>query len=310
MQFDRARRERREQQHAAEMGAGGGPAGQQAERSASAPGSPAAVAAEPVGPSSASPRAAEEAASAGGSAAGVASGEAGAASEPGPAPTAVTDSWDDSLYASGSSDDEDEDAAAAAAGAAASSGIDVRYAAALEAAAEGSSSAEEAAAAPGAPSLDGMAAAVQQQQEERKQQQQQQQRQPSLWHAFEGGRRMLQVGLPSLGCRWLGHLAAHACCSLLGPMALLLHLLALGTLYLSNAAAAQHRLSTFRRDLQRFVGQCNLQTDIKEACFLGADDGLVAAGSDDGRVFVFRTSDGECIRQDRVWVVGFIWRWR
>lgn len=47
---------------------------------------------------------------------------------------------------------------------------------------------------------------------------------------------------------------------------------------------------------QRFVGQCNLQTDIKEACFLGADDALVAAGSDDGRVFIFNAATGECVR--------------
>jgi hypothetical protein len=48
--------------------------------------------------------------------------------------------------------------------------------------------------------------------------------------------------------------------------------------------------------VQRFVGQCNLQTDIKECCFLGCSDELVATGSDDGRVFIFRTATGECIR--------------
>ena len=48
--------------------------------------------------------------------------------------------------------------------------------------------------------------------------------------------------------------------------------------------------------MQRYVGQCNLQTDIKECCFLGCNDELVAAGSDDGRVFIFRTATGECIR--------------
>jgi WD and tetratricopeptide repeat-containing protein 1 len=47
---------------------------------------------------------------------------------------------------------------------------------------------------------------------------------------------------------------------------------------------------------QRYIGQCNLQTDIKEARFLGADDSLVAAGSDDGRVFIYRAATGECIR--------------
>jgi WD and tetratricopeptide repeat-containing protein 1 len=35
------------------------------------------------------------------------------------------------------------------------------------------------------------------------------------------------------------------------------------------------------------VGQCNVQTDIKEAVFLGQDDALVACGSDDGYVFIY-----------------------
>jgi hypothetical protein len=33
-----------------------------------------------------------------------------------------------------------------------------------------------------------------------------------------------------------------------------------------------------RRLLQRYTGHCNIQTDIKEACFLGDNDELVAAG--------------------------------
>jgi WD40 repeat protein len=48
--------------------------------------------------------------------------------------------------------------------------------------------------------------------------------------------------------------------------------------------------------LQRFVGHCNLQTDIKEAVFLGQDDSFVAAGSDDGRIYLYDTSSGVCLR--------------
>lgn len=48
--------------------------------------------------------------------------------------------------------------------------------------------------------------------------------------------------------------------------------------------------------LQRFVGHCNLQTDIKEAVFLGQDDSFVAAGSDDGRIYLYDASSGVCLR--------------
>ncbi|EFN53955.1 hypothetical protein CHLNCDRAFT_136223 [Chlorella variabilis] len=173
---------------------------------------------------------------------------AAAPAAPASAAAAGGDSWDDPYASGGSEDEEGEDFAAAAAGAAASSGIDAAYAAALEAAAAGGRGADAAAAARGAPSLDGLAA--QQQQDQQQQQQEQGQEaggrgakhqaghQPSLWSAFEGGRRMLQ----------------------------------------------------------RYVGQCNLQTDIKEAAFLGADDSLVATGSDDGRVFIFAAATGECVR--------------
>lgn len=39
----------------------------------------------------------------------------------------------------------------------------------------------------------------------------------------------------------------------------------------------------------RYIGQCNIQTDIKESVFLGADDNLVACGSDDGRIYIYHT---------------------
>ncbi|KAK9863498.1 hypothetical protein WJX84_002533 [Apatococcus fuscideae] len=51
-----------------------------------------------------------------------------------------------------------------------------------------------------------------------------------------------------------------------------------------------------RRMLQRFVGHCNVQTDIKEACFLGQNDELVAAGSDDGNVFIYSVATGQPVR--------------
>ena len=51
------------------------------------------------------------------------------------------------------------------------------------------------------------------------------------------------------------------------------------------------RPQAVRRLVQRYVGQCNLQTDIKEAVFLGQDQ-LVAAGSDDGNVYIFNAASG------------------
>lgn len=44
--------------------------------------------------------------------------------------------------------------------------------------------------------------------------------------------------------------------------------------------------------LRRYIGACNMQTDIKEACFLGDDDELVAAGSDSGFVFIWNADTG------------------
>lgn len=43
---------------------------------------------------------------------------------------------------------------------------------------------------------------------------------------------------------------------------------------------------------QRYVGHRNLNTDIKEACFLGGHDDMVACGSDDGRVFIYNAETG------------------
>ncbi|EFJ39457.1 hypothetical protein VOLCADRAFT_100946 [Volvox carteri f. nagariensis] len=51
-----------------------------------------------------------------------------------------------------------------------------------------------------------------------------------------------------------------------------------------------------RRMLQRYVGQCNVQTDIKEVNFIGCDDRVVAAGSDCGRVFLYDADTGAVLR--------------
>lgn len=50
-----------------------------------------------------------------------------------------------------------------------------------------------------------------------------------------------------------------------------------------------------RRMLHRFVGHANVQTDIKEAIFMGSHDDLVAAGSDDGSVFIYDAVTGQVV---------------
>ena len=47
-----------------------------------------------------------------------------------------------------------------------------------------------------------------------------------------------------------------------------------------------------RRMGQRLIGQLNISTDIKEVAFLGPHDSLVAAGSDDGHVFIYHAVRG------------------
>ncbi|GBF94894.1 hypothetical protein Rsub_08137 [Raphidocelis subcapitata] len=51
-----------------------------------------------------------------------------------------------------------------------------------------------------------------------------------------------------------------------------------------------------RRMLARCIGHSNVQTDIKEAVFLGRGDGLIACGSDDGRVFIYDADSGAPIK--------------
>ena len=45
---------------------------------------------------------------------------------------------------------------------------------------------------------------------------------------------------------------------------------------------------------QTFIGQCNLRTDIKEACFC-FDDRFVACGSDDGSVYFFEVQGNKLV---------------
>ncbi|XP_026748747.1 WD and tetratricopeptide repeats protein 1 isoform X2 [Galleria mellonella] len=47
---------------------------------------------------------------------------------------------------------------------------------------------------------------------------------------------------------------------------------------------------------QRFLGHCNTTTDIKEANFLGPDANFVAAGSDDGSMFIWCRRSGNIVR--------------
>ena len=44
------------------------------------------------------------------------------------------------------------------------------------------------------------------------------------------------------------------------------------------------------------VGHANVQTDIKEAIFVGLHDDLVAAGSDDGSVFIYDAVTGQVVK--------------
>ena len=46
----------------------------------------------------------------------------------------------------------------------------------------------------------------------------------------------------------------------------------------------------------RFCGHCNTHTDIKEANFLGERGEYVAAGSDDGNIFIWEKASGNLVR--------------
>jgi len=49
------------------------------------------------------------------------------------------------------------------------------------------------------------------------------------------------------------------------------------------------------RILQRYVGACNVQTDIKEADFFGLNEKYIIAGSDDGRAFIWEQASGRLV---------------
>ena len=57
---------------------------------------------------------------------------------------------------------------------------------------------------------------------------------------------------------------------------------------------------------QRYVGHRNVQTDIKEAVFMGGFDNLVAAGSDDGQVFIYNADTGYPVRASPIPFCHFI----
>ena len=46
----------------------------------------------------------------------------------------------------------------------------------------------------------------------------------------------------------------------------------------------------------RFCGHCNTHTDIKEASFLGEGAEYIAAGSDDGNIYIWEKSSGNLVR--------------
>ena len=48
--------------------------------------------------------------------------------------------------------------------------------------------------------------------------------------------------------------------------------------------------------LSHYIGHCNTTTDIKEAIFLGQSGDFIAAGSDDGNLFIWETVSGNVVR--------------
>ncbi|XP_069358026.1 WD and tetratricopeptide repeats protein 1 isoform X1 [Maniola hyperantus] len=64
----------------------------------------------------------------------------------------------------------------------------------------------------------------------------------------------------------------------------------------SGSALERQSRSTALDYSCRFLGHCNTTTDIKEANFLGPDANFVAAGSDDGSLFIWCRKSGNIIR--------------
>lgn len=64
-----------------------------------------------------------------------------------------------------------------------------------------------------------------------------------------------------------------------------------------NISSLEKQLRTTAADYEhRFLGHCNTTTDIKEANFLGADGNFIAAGSDDGSIFIWCRRTGNIVR--------------
>ncbi|EHA8588801.1 putative WD and tetratricopeptide repeats protein 1 [Cocos nucifera] len=69
----------------------------------------------------------------------------------------------------------------------------------------------------------------------------------------------------------------------------------------SPSSSSQHENSSYQPEVvidmkQRFVGHCNVGTDIKQASFLGQQGEYVASGSDDGRWFIWEKRTGRLIK--------------
>ncbi|XP_047531028.1 WD and tetratricopeptide repeats protein 1 isoform X3 [Vanessa atalanta] len=64
-----------------------------------------------------------------------------------------------------------------------------------------------------------------------------------------------------------------------------------------SGSALERQLRSSALDYKcRFLGHCNTTTDIKEANFLGPEANFVAAGSDDGSMFIWCRKSGNIIR--------------
>ncbi|KAG6453902.1 WD and tetratricopeptide repeats protein 1 isoform X2 [Manduca sexta] len=70
-----------------------------------------------------------------------------------------------------------------------------------------------------------------------------------------------------------------------------------GTGVCTATSALERTLRNASRDYElRFLGHCNTTTDIKEANFLGPDAMYIAAGSDDGSMFIWCRKTGNIVR--------------
>ncbi|GMY06996.1 protein ALTERED SEED GERMINATION 2 isoform X1 [Fagus crenata] len=69
----------------------------------------------------------------------------------------------------------------------------------------------------------------------------------------------------------------------------------------SPSSSSQNERTTYQPEAvidmkQRYVGHCNVGTDIKQASFLGQKGEYVASGSDDGRWFIWEKQTGRLIK--------------